>query len=472
MSFNRAFFLAVLALGCGTRTPMGVDFVDGGPPAGPRLQPWQLSPEGASPVLVGITDTVEGQRCTFLTDSEGELRCLPPSPASLWSAGEFADAACTKPLYRVSLADAAAFAGLPLPLPLPRNYCEPQRHVVGILREVPDATPRYQQDFVGACVETPPSRSPGEIGIVAGDVVAPTRYVAGTLVDGALVGGRVREREITTADGARFVDHLVDERWGKRCTLSAGEGDAVTCAVEELYESSFFTDAACEQGGLARADSCADPAYMRAGGAAFTLGVPWQAEVYARIKACRLERGAVRGAPATAPIFYQRGEPLDGDVVARAAWRTEGTARLATRGLRADDGRLVALSDAVRGATTPAFRDNLTGEDCRAIETPSGDVRCVPPRVRDGQTPGHLFADAACTTPAYLCSPGDCAGFEFVPDATSPAPRLAVAVAVATAYTDFDGSCAASDAFSLFTAGADVPWDKYPLVPVTGAPPR
>jgi hypothetical protein len=81
-----------------------------------------------------------------------------------------------------------------------------------------------------------------------------------------------------------------------------------------------------------------------------------------------------------------------------------GTGRLHGFGLRTVEG----------GDITPLprtllpyqrFSDTTTGADCDPVWTTAGQVRCVPFGVAAAPIlDGQLFADAACTQPAFICN--------------------------------------------------------------------
>ena len=152
-------------------------------------------------------------------------------------------------------------------------------------------------------------------------------------------------------------------------------------------------------------------------------------------------------------------------------------------GLRADDGSLQILSDALFGgsslgksAHTPRYYDSQLDVGCRPIWTPDAGVRCVPENTLIDPYPNFMmYADAECTDPAYLCTEPEAAdcdypdlvllGYDENGEYRALSRRAAVNLSGKVTYSRITGSCEPNqptDTPLFLSAGVELPWDEYP----------
>jgi hypothetical protein len=428
-----------------------------------RLAAWQLEADGAPPLALGIYDTQEQAHCRFVPDEAGQLRCLPWPVTSLEDTGTFADPACQQRVYRTDHLAGQALVGRPTAVALPRASCAPQRYAVAILAARSVDAPLYAGT---PCARVASSvDGPSELGVEA--TLPPDRWATGTEVDGAAISDRLTVRQIETADGARFDDHLADARWGAACALTNDEG-GTACWPDTLADTPFgFEDTLCMGTPVWAVDTCEVPAFIGRSSHPFhAVGGPWHGVVFAGPKGCSpLLDG--QGS------FVELGAPLDGDAVVATTWQLAGTGRFQLRVLADAAGGPVSIADALEPPSeTTRFRDTVAAVDCSPVATPDGLVRCVPTNVMIDASSGGLFADEACQRPAYFCLGGSpCAGRPAISLAVDAnGERRAVSVAVAEAAESisflFDGTCvpAGVDPTGLFALGAAGPWSQFPAL--------
>jgi hypothetical protein len=467
-----------VAGGCSGRTLLA-SAADGGAGAGgsttpTRLVPWQVEAAGTAPLVIGIYDTQEQVHCRFALDAEGQLRCLPSSVATMEPAGAYADQRCGLPIFRVQgEAAAAATAGRFIALPIPSTDCAPVRHFVGKLAPVAPGAIRYGGSPCAALSVPSAPVDDGWRDLAVVDTQPPTRWATGTEVDGPRAGGRVRLRQIVTEDGTRFDDHLVDEHWGRSCTLESDD-TKIACWPPTAFDSTLtYEGDTCEGTQVWGADACAPPAFIgRLGPTYYALGPAWPGAVFEKSKGCLHVRDAA--GPDARAVFFERGAPLGADALATLRWDTSGTGRFARRGLRGDDGGLVPLADELTTATTKArFHDSVAGADCNPIWTPEGRVRCVPTTVTVGPYTYGFFADAWCTTKVYLCTNQACAGRPAIETALDANGELRPTSLRATkkptaVYSSFGGDVGCvplmGDLSPYYTLEGPLPWDMFPAL--------
>jgi hypothetical protein len=442
----------------------------------PRIVPWHVGAAGA-PLVLGAYDTQQRAHCRFVPDERGQIRCLPWPVGPLEDAGWFADATCGKRVVWADAKQAKALVGRPVAVPLPASgSCAPTRHAVATLREISQEAPRYAGT---PCAPLDGVRGPdARTALAVETVVPPERWATGREVDGAVVGGRVRLRQIETADGARFDDHLVDERWGKTCALETGWGP-VACWPPTLSDSTMeFTDDQCMSAPVSGGAWCEPPAFIGHNPANLhALGARWDGPVFERGKGCFAVAAAVSEAGADRAVggYYQLGPSLGADAVAVVEWRLEGAGRFRRRGLSADGGAFLPLAEALTQSTGVApFHDIVTEADCSPVWTVEGDVRCVPASALVDPYTEATFTDPGCSKPAYFCFASPCAGMPVVVMATDEhgerrAVSLRTAEVVSAVYTNRTGTCAPEDfdAKNMFSLGAERSWDELPALDET-----
>jgi hypothetical protein len=473
--------IALATSGCGkTATPDNPKTTTPDPTAPEpeeRLVPWQLEANGTAPLAIGIFDRKRGEHCSFVLDRDGTLRCLPLPATNLELQLNYADAACTQPIYYAPYAkNAQVLLERDVAVPLPSQGCE-TRYAVGTLKEIPP-TQRFYRSDTGCVAIGPPAREEGSHDFVLEREADPQGWVSAKEVDGPLLGERVRLRRFTTDSQGDFDAQLVDERWDRPCTLLDGS-DALLCNVATFRNhSSYYVDSKCEGDNLWPAATCPEPAYigdLGLSGDKYALGGLWDGPVFSQGKVCEPADVSYEGQKG----FWQRGEPLQ-DAVAVVSWTNDGSDRLRLMGLRADDGSLQVVSDALFGSSslgrslhTPRYYDSQLEVGCRPIWTPDAGVRCVPSTTLVDPYRYLMFADADCTDPAYLCTtPEDCPYTDLVTMAyddngeyRAVSRRAAVSLSGEPIYSLSGANCTRNEptATPLYLrAGAELPWDEYP----------
>jgi hypothetical protein len=450
--------------------------------AGARLVPWQLEADGTEPLVLGAYDTELGQHCRFAYDAEGTLRCLPPVPGLLRATFDYADSGCERPLYASERATASAVrvaGGRAVSLPPPLDSCAEQ-YAVGILQEVAESAPRYFKTEAGCAMTAglPPDLQQAEVEFAVDEVIEPARFVSGTPVDGALLAGRLRVREVETEQGFRAQLQLVDQRWQKACSLKPF-GEDVECVPATIDDyPSFFVDQECVAQPLWRAPACVEPAFIAATDGRYALGEQWTGPIFQLAKVCE----SWRPAAASGDRFFAQGAALDESAVAKAAWLRTGDERLGLRALRGDDGQPVTLADelfdssSLRRATgelhSSRYHDALLEQDCSPVFTTDGEVRCVPETALiDPYALG--YADEECSEPAYLCQkPDGCEGADMIAMAYDENGEYRAVSRNATEplgnrplFMLQGGGCEQLQApDGMFSKASERPWDDYPLL--------
>jgi hypothetical protein len=498
---------ALGVLACNGSTPSGPDAA----PSGPRIVPWQLETDGAPPLVLGSYDTREKVHCRFRHDENGVLRCLPPVPRTLAETNAFADPACQTRVYAASAADVPALLEHPVTVPLPRVDCEPRRHVVATLVTRPAGSPLFGgtpcapldfalADFMPDDGIAIPSMIDWRGELVVDQTRPSDRWATGTEVDGPLLQGRVRVRQVE-AGSARFHDHLVDETLGKACRVYDYVMPAFSCIPARLGDTLIQSFSAHEgtdcMGPLAwSAPACTDPAFVDAGAdGTYALGPKWAGPVSNTGQGCQVNaRGTSPDGHGISPDgmddYYEQGPPIAKFVPAVLSSEPMGTGRLQLRGLRADDDSVVILDGEIVPAfsfSKPRYFDTVANQDCDPVWTPEGRVRCIPTTFIDNlddQQP--YYADPACTVHAIMCYAGASCEGSLVLSATGvwngelhgvAVRRLGPNVSPGFFVVSNVGCAARADpgpgnSDPLFAVGADaLPWDSFPeLNEINAAP--
>jgi len=443
------------------------------------LLPWQLETEGSEPLVLGAFDTELGQHCRFAPDSELSLRCLPLVPGSLQATTNYADPQCSQRVYS-SLEPAAravlAAQGRAVAVPQAPDSCA-ESFTVGTLQPLPASASRYFKTDAGCALSgsAPPDQQDAELEFTLDQVIAPERFVRGREVEGALVGGRLRVRDIETEQGFRAQRHLVDERWQKPCSL-AEVGASLGCfpATLDAY-TSFFDDQECAGQSVWRAPACVDPAFIGRTGDLYALGPEFTGTVWENGKGCH------QVSSSSGERFFSQGPPLDDSAVVKASWLAAGSGRLSLLGLQGDDGKRVRLADELFDSSSlrrgtgefhfPRYHDQVLG-DCSPVFTIEGEVRCVP-RTALIDPFQLFFVDSECSEPAYFCSLADgCAGADMIAMAYDENGEFRAVSRNQIELIDeqplfaaqADGCSMQAAPAGMFRKGLALAWDEYPLL--------
>ncbi|MDB4980219.1 MAG: hypothetical protein JWM82_971 [Myxococcales bacterium] len=459
------------ATGCHGRALVAVE--DGGsnaPDVGvaKRLVPWQLEAEGAPPLVVGIYDAQEKAHCRFVPDEAGQLRCLPWGLAVLQETRIFSEPTCQKAIYEIDPTREAIVPGRAVAMPLPRRSCEPRRYGVGTLKTLAMDAPLYSGS---PCARFERPDTTTSTFVTVDEAQTPARWVTGTEVDGPLLSGRVRVRQIETVEGARFDQRLVDESIQKPCHLIGPPVAASPrCLPDVLYATEDGREGTdCSGPAVIRANACFAPAFIADYGLTTfnVVGTKWTGPVSAVAHGC----GSVNQTTLDGPdIFYETG-PVTPFQVAPLDLQTSGSGRLTLRGLRGEGDAFVGIDDEISapaGWIAPRYADG-TSQGCDPVWTPEGLVRCLPTGFIAATVPlDFVFSDPACQHPAFTCpSPASCDGVPVIfssRDAHGETrPSALNAAKVVPGYQWKDHVCvpAADFPYAVFVPGAAIPWSTY-----------
>jgi hypothetical protein len=455
---------ALASLGCADRGPIG-----------PRIVPWQLEADGTPPLVVGSYDTREKVHCRFLPDEQGQLRCLPSSAAALDETTAFADPTCHTQIYATDPGQEATFAARPVAVPLRRTDCAPKRYVVATLKPLGVEAPRYAGT---PCAPVDAATGAREGALVVDRTEPPDRWATGTEVDGPLLPGHLRVREILTADGALFEDHLLDETLGKRCDIDIDVASAHVCAPTVLQFSYAHEGTDC-MGTLAwEAPACADPSFIEDAETEYAIGAKWTGPVSNVIHGCGTLQSNDLSTTDGPDVYYERGAPVDTYAPAVLDLEGVGTGRLALNGVKGGDGSVVILDDEIGAPSwwvSARYFDTVAVRDCDPIWTAEGLVRCIPSALMDPTAVG-FFSDAACTIPAYYCQSSNGVRCDGAPVLSTTgtgsglvhATSLHEAVVVTSTFKlSDDSTCHAMQTqapYMTFSVGDVLPWDAFPLL--------
>lgn len=372
-----------------------------------RLEAQQLETEGApGQPLAGIWDTKEQVFCKFVTAEDGKHRCLPEAPSLLSSYGIYADADCKQELHFLgdNTGDVPPQRPWARSLPKPDNAsadCEPTRFQA--LRPVADDTPMFRTEG-GVCYPVDPTETQSfasQLKLVAD---TPERWESATESVRAQLSDRLRLMELRTEDGARFPTRIVDERWAASCTvLRPTEDGTLECRLPTAYGRSGYSDDTCS-GELVGVPRCEQATFFEYNLERYALGELYSGSVYGGEKGCAF-LGTANADPDHPDTYrlYRVGALLEGDAGALATARqgATGTGRLRPVGFL-DDHDQVVLSDLMY--LGPTYFDTTANENCTAVWSKDGQVRCVPesiPLLRGG---AWYYTNDTCTRVAYYCS--------------------------------------------------------------------
>jgi len=460
-----------------SHSPASTDAGDG--PAKPaRLEDWSLTPEGAPALSLGTWkwDTREKVHCHFVTAEDDQVRCLPDAPKYLINntVSVFTDSKCQQGTWGVQQDGT-------VPIRRPWAYavstvapCGPTRYQV--LRPLPEGTPLYLMDTT-SCKPYKPAA--GEIQVVPLMPDPPDRWELGTPSDGARVSDRLRVAEIATADGARFVDHLVDERWAMACGLStvkyAGNLECVPPKAVRLPQPTF-TDTGCLTPVYVAAVGACEPApaFIDDGnGARFTVGPIYPGSIF-RPNLLPCELVATGGYALDENRLFVLGTQLASDAIAQVAEATAGTGRFRLRGLAGPGNSVVPIRADLYAYSRRAYFDSVANEDCQPAWSPDGKARCVPESVPIVSL--RYFSDSTCTRLIFNCTGGTACETQKVvfgrPDAygriqVTDGSKAATALAKTNIYYNDGTSCRqiGANVEGQYQSTGVLPWDTFPELP-------
>lgn len=491
MTAFRIGLVAVAALGmlaCNGGHPLGPPNAppmapSDAPPMGPRIVPWQLETDGAPTLVMGSYDTREKVHCVFLHDEKGVLRCLPPVPHALRETAVFADAACQSRVYTEVLgaADANALGQRAVTVPLPRADCEPRRHAMATLA----ARPAGAAHFGGTpCAPTDFRLAPGEIELVAEQTEPSDRWATGTEVDGPLLPGGVRVRQFESAEGTRVDAELLDETLGHPCRIDSDYPNGFVCSPPNVAFAAANEGTDCMGPTVWAAPACTDVAYLGGGANTFAVGPRWLGPVSLGGHGCGPYVPQI--SPDGPEIYFEAGPPEAPFVAPPVAFPPAGTGRLQLREPSSVDGQPVALGGDIGPPhwwTGLRYFDTVANQDCDAVWTPEGLVRCIPTTLVESPSNYYLadaFADAACMVPARYCPTATgCGGQLVVSVNDDPAygelHAVALHHAVDLPWTYVMGSVGCErnpyDSPHYVLGSEALPWDPYPAFVEDGAVP-
>ncbi|MBS2012256.1 MAG: hypothetical protein JST00_05190 [Deltaproteobacteria bacterium] len=382
-------------------------------------------------VLASFHDTVLDADCAFV-DEQGahpgpgaSATCVPTNVARHREGrGPFIDANCTRLAAFPPASGEATIA-----LVEPRDACT----TAPLARAAAPVELRrvYLRDDTGTCVQSSARAALQSLG----DVLPPSTFARAVEV-AEHRDGRIDARVLLGDDGSRLVVGGFDRRRNEAVRVGdLGEGFARWLPVRIAFIGSgepVYADASCTAPAatkIGRTATCPlTAAFLLEGscgaGRVFELGPPVPSPFAKREAAC---------APATLPdaLAFSVGAEIAASTFAPAAEVDIGSARLRRRGVRAD-GAIVAWG---------AVIDATIGGPCVVLPARDGELRCLP---ETAETSG-LFADAACTEPAFAHPLSGCEQGPFpryVRSTETPPRTFAVGRDLRAVFTLKAGACA------------------------------
>jgi len=310
------------------------------------------------------------------------------------AAYEFVDPNCKEPVYVVRKT-LGLDKGLAIPLEDPL-VCEGAHHYAVKVFEPFNRT-SYWMDGSN-CVATKDSLlPPNEIRVIPNGERPASDWVQGE-VSMRKGSGRVRLKEIHSADGGRFSHELYDQELGARCEAvpkGGGDPNLVCLPPQGMYGGSYFADSVCNTASLGMSfGTCERPAVieMFAGGYR-SVGKAWTANVYSSDGfTCKPEN-----TQSNFFKYFELGAPLGNDPFAILEPKQIGAGPV-TFTFSALDGEAAM---ATRRDSDEAF-DSRLGTTCRLVNTPKNGIRCLP---TEGfyNVDKTLFEDPVCTVALMPC---------------------------------------------------------------------
>jgi hypothetical protein len=311
----------------------------------------------------------------------------------------------------------------------------------------------------------------GEVELVVERTEPSDRWATGMEVDGPLLPGGVRVRQFESAGGTRVDAELFDEALGHQCNISSNYPNGFVCDPPARIDGSAHEGTDCMGPVVWAAPACTEPPFLGNNLGRWVVGPRWDGPV-----SNNGGHGCGPFVPQSLPdgpeIYFEQGGPEDPFVPPPIALPPVGSGRLQLRAPSSVDGEPVALGgdvEAPDGWTGARYFDTVANQDCDALWTPEGLVRCIPTTIIEDATPYlDAFADTACTVPAHYCSVSGGCGGQLVVSATGygvlHATALHRAVDVPRTYVMGDVGCQENSNDSPhYTLGSEsLPWDVYP----------
>lgn len=384
-------------------------------------------------VLASFHDTQLDTDCAFV-DEQGahpgpgaSAYCIPANVARHREGrGPFIDASCTRLGAFPPASGEATIA-----LVEPRDACG----TAPLARAAAPVELRrvYLRDDSGACMQSSARAALQSLG----DVLPPSTFARAVEV-AEHRDGRIDARVLASDDGSRLVVGGFDRRRSEAVRVGdLGEGFARWLPVriafvgsgEPVYAESTCTVPAATK--IGRTATCPLTAAFLlegscGGGRVFEIGPPIPSPFAKREAGC---------APATLPdaLTFAVGAEVSPSAFAPATEVDVGSARLRRRSVVAD-GAVVAWG---------AVIDATIGGPCVVLRAGDGELRCLP---ETAETSG-LFADAACTEPAFAHPISGCERGPFpryVRSTETPPRTFAVGRDLRAIFTLKAGACVPS----------------------------
>ena len=399
--------------------------------SGTRLRAKYYVVDGVVDVLETFHDTQLDADCAF-EDSNGAhvgpggaSYCVPDGVARhRQDQGPYLDAKCTMPAAQAPPSGPATYA-----LVEPNDACttapEVHRALAASSRRV------YVRDGAGKC------GAAGTASVQALGELAPPGTFVRAVEQTQVRAGRIGARELVGEDGSRHTIGGYDlvrlepsrvgttedgtRRWlpARLAFVGAGEPLFADGACTEAVASKIGRTATCPLSAAIVLEGLCGT------GKLFELG----AEIATVFQ--RDARNACVSGPAGAVLAFRLGAPIPDAAYEPASLVEVGTSRVHRRAAAASDGAPVMWTDLV---------DSVTGETCDVYPTADGSLRCLP-----ATSAGvALFADAACTEPAFAVPAGCETGADahFVHDAFDVAARaFEVVRPIDVSYEMASGRC-------------------------------
>jgi hypothetical protein len=395
--FARDVIVLGTLLACSATPISGVRVTTRDFASGTRLLARGWDADGAL-VLRDFFDVERNEPCGFMEDGQWRIGpgpsywCLPLQAAKHDAAtGPFADADCKTPLAAAPVDGAATYA-----IVRPKNACgtAPRVHRVG---ESKRALARFLQDGVCVAGDRP------VLSYALGEEVPLDAFVRATEQalppSDADTSARIASLMLVASDGAKMslggFDRERNEpgrvenpsgaaaRWVPLRVAFAGGGEVLfgDAACTSPLATKLAYDAACPLSAMVAFEGpCAAVTYH-------ALGPRVEAQPVYRAddKTCTASTAEKAGV-----IAYQTGAPIDPSAFAPATEKDSGGAKVKRRGYAGPGGGAAAFSS--------ELVDAQTSEPCEPALAEGGVLRCLPTAVVDVS----MFADSACTTPAFV----------------------------------------------------------------------
>jgi hypothetical protein len=370
---------------------------------GSRLRAISLGePDSTTRRLIAWYDSELETECSFAIAEDGKTRCLP-RPQTL--AKGFADAECTQVVYYDTLVSPCGTHPGFRHEPVELDGCSGVR----VLRMQPES---LDSVFHESC-----PAEPSELGSAA------TAWSDVEAIDPSeLVEGVPRERvnasgfgvvELVTADGARQVTGIFDERYGACTSRDVADG-GVRCLPPYAFRDSpwWFQDDACSGEPLAygiRGTSCGEATefsialdiYDRDGEAPLVVSLGAEAAGAVYEKSFSSEACDERAAADVLWALYPVGEPFDTEQLLPLTEMAHGSGRVRTW-LHAVDSVLLNYVPGDNGAFM--MFDSDGNEACTARRLAGGDWTCLTSATSLAEL--YYYTDADCQTPVVQASAG------------------------------------------------------------------